>query len=104
MHNAEQMYAEASHQLDKVIEYAASVMPQVYANAGGNADISVVYDWWKAYIQLAEEQGQNVANLIGAQSNGAHDTHVCRCHHKTHARRGGHGDQYRTGATGKGDR
>jgi hypothetical protein len=24
MHNAEQMYAEASHQLDKVIEYAAS--------------------------------------------------------------------------------
>jgi hypothetical protein len=51
----------------------------VYANAGGNADISVVYDWWKAYIQLAEEQGQNVANLIGAQGNGAHDMTILMC-------------------------
>lgn len=57
VHGAEQMWAQASEQLDKVIEYAESVMPDVYANAGGNTDISVVYDWWKAYIQIAEQVG-----------------------------------------------
>lgn len=56
-HAAEQMWAEADEQLGKVIAYAESVMPSVYANAGGNNDVSVVYDWWKAYIQIAETVG-----------------------------------------------
>lgn len=62
MHNAEQMWAQANEHLGKVIEYAESVMPTAYANAGGNQDISVVYDWWKAYIQIAEQMGGSAAH------------------------------------------
>lgn len=63
-HLAEQMWAQADEHLGKVIGYAQSVMPAAYANAGGNQDISVVYDWWKAYIQVAEQVGGQRAHEI----------------------------------------
>jgi hypothetical protein len=64
MHNAEQMWAQADEHLGKVIEYAESVMPIAYANAGGNQDISVVYDWWKSYIQIAEHMSGEAAHSM----------------------------------------
>ena len=79
VHGAEQMWAAADAHLRKVIEYAHTVMPDVYAKAGGNTDISVVYDWWKAYIQAAEEVGENLSNMLGLNHNGAHDMTVLMC-------------------------
>lgn len=69
VHNAEQMWATASEQLDQIIAYADSVMPDVFVRAGGNDDISVIYDWWKAYVMQAEMMG----------GRGAHDMTVIVC-------------------------
>lgn len=64
VHGAEQMWAQANEWLEKIMGYANSVMPIVYTNAGGNKDISVVFDWWKAYIQLAEiQRGQDAHDM-----------------------------------------
>lgn len=55
IHNAEQMWAEADEHLGDVLKWAESILPSLYLNAGGNTDISVIYDWWKAYIVIAEQ-------------------------------------------------
>lgn len=66
---ADEMYAEARNHLDKIIAYSRSVESIVYAKAG-NADPSVIYDWFKAYIVMAHrdggEQAQNTTMLMCA--------------------------------------
>src|SRR3954469_12779919 len=54
VHNAEQMWADASVSLDRVVAHIRSQLPNIYRAAGGNTDASVVFDYMKGYIQESE--------------------------------------------------
>ena len=57
IHNTEQWWAQATEHLDKILAYVKTQEPAIYAKAAGNTDVSVLFDWFKAYIQTAENQG-----------------------------------------------
>lgn len=54
VHNAEQVWADASRSLDNVINHIREQLPHIYATAGGNTDASVIFDYMKSYIQESE--------------------------------------------------
>lgn len=68
IHGAEQMWAIANNHLQKIIDEVKSNEPGIYAKAG-NTDPSVLYDWFKMYIQVAEQRA-------GAP---AHDMTILMC-------------------------
>jgi hypothetical protein len=61
VHGADQLWAEASIHLDKIIAYVRTQESDIYTEAGGNHDPSVLYDWMKGYIMAAEVSGGRAA-------------------------------------------
>jgi hypothetical protein len=55
--DTEQMWAQATEHVDSILAFVRRQEPLIYAKVGGNTDISVLFDWFKAYIQVAENQG-----------------------------------------------
>lgn len=61
IHGADEMWTQALNQLDKIIAYIRTLEADIYTEAGENTDASVLYDWLKAYIKKAEDNGGQVA-------------------------------------------
>jgi hypothetical protein len=62
IHGAEQMWAQASIHLDRVLAMVHEQEPAIIENAAGNTDPSVIYDWLKLFIMVAERHGQEAHN------------------------------------------
>lgn len=73
IHGAEQMWAAASRHLDKVIALVHAEESAIIANAAGNSDASVIYDWLKLFIMVAEKDDEP----NGDQQ--AHNTTILMC-------------------------
>ena len=54
IHLADQMWAEGSNHLDRILAYVKSQEAAVYRSAG-NDDASVLFDFMKGFIMKAEE-------------------------------------------------
>lgn len=63
IHGAEQMWAQGSAYLDQVIKHVREHEPAIYGNVG-NTDSSVLYDWLKAFIITAEQDGNPTAHDV----------------------------------------
>lgn len=60
---ADRIWLDASEHLDKIVAYVKTLEPDIYAMAG-NTDTSVLYDWLKGYIQVAEVNGGKQARDV----------------------------------------
>lgn len=60
---ADEIYAQARNHLDKIIEHVHEMESDIYT-VSGNRDSSVLYDWLKGYIQIAERNGGQKAHDI----------------------------------------
>lgn len=79
VHHAEQMWGRADEQLQKILDHTEGMLPVIYENAGGNTDISALYDYWKAYIQVAENTGATISAALGMDENPAHTMTILVC-------------------------
>lgn len=61
---ADQMWAEATAHLDKVVNHIRELEPAIIRATGENTDSSVIFDWLKAYIYRAETNGGDVAHQV----------------------------------------
>jgi hypothetical protein len=61
IHGADEMWTSALNRLDKIVAYIRTMEPDIYTAAGENHDSSVLYDWLKGYIMIAETRGGRVA-------------------------------------------
>lgn len=67
MHQAEQMWARANEAMDNVLARIKNLEPVMYANAGGNTDASVLFDFMKGYVKYSETQAQKMDEEIEAK-------------------------------------
>jgi hypothetical protein len=63
IHAADEIYTTARNHLDKIIAHVKEMEPDIYTVAG-NADASVLYDWLKGYIAVAERNGGKPAHEV----------------------------------------
>jgi DNA topoisomerase VI subunit A len=75
IHAADKMYAQARNHLDKIIEHVKELEPDIYT-VSGNTDSSVLYDWLKGYIKVAEDKA---SELSEAQGKAARDMTLLMC-------------------------
>lgn len=70
IHGADEMWTAALNHLDKIIAHVKTMEDDIYTVAGGNHDASVLYDWLKGYIMVAEtkggQQARNMTLLMAA--------------------------------------
>jgi hypothetical protein len=62
IHGADEMWTQALNHLDKIIAHVKTMEPDIYVMAGENTDASVLFDWLKGYIKVAENVGGRAAH------------------------------------------
>lgn len=63
IHAADEMYTQARNHLDRIMAHVRTMEPNIYGTAG-NRDSSVLYDWLKGYILVAEKGGGENAHKM----------------------------------------
>lgn len=63
IHAADEMYTAARNHLDKIMAHVKEMEPDIYL-VGGNDDSSVLYDWLRTYIRVAEDMGGENARKV----------------------------------------
>jgi hypothetical protein len=77
IHHAEQVWADVSAHLDRVIAMITEQEPQIYLVAG-NSDSSVLFDFMKGYIVDAERENGLASHLTTVLMCAAAITRIVR--------------------------